>query len=370
MKAVYNIIQPLKSFSNRKTTITNMSATLSLYIPRIPSAVTQAIIKKEFADCIGNVVRVDFTAINQKPGFVENINAPFKSAFVHFDDFNESSAAIILRAESYRFYPSYDGREYWILLSANKPIQQTMMNNSQIVENARFLEAKIAEQAETISKLKDSLEGVKEVVYQLVGGLFNQNKQKNAIANSLVRLTQLEYDENVGQNDKDSWGIWPTTRQGDVNELKITNLEQSVDEIINAINSNAKKGTALDMKVFALEKEIKEINSDSKKQNSSQNHFNCHEDPEEIQDSILQLRKYQMSSLNVVSEDSSNSTTEIIGEDDDNTVSTHSSMPDLVDDSDSDNSMPDLESISSTSSSSTSDYSKRLRNSYELCGNQ
>ena len=138
--------------------------TTSMYIPRMSASVTEGYVRNMIENSyIGRVIRVDFTPIDKKPGFRENLNSPVKSAFVHFEYHyhNEISVEIIdklSRGDSHRLYlnnvyRANGAQEYWILLKATNPIQETMMNNHQIVDNCRFLEDKIEEQQLTIEKM-------------------------------------------------------------------------------------------------------------------------------------------------------------------------------------------------------------------------
>ena len=303
-----------------------------LYIPRVSVSVTEEMIREEFYN-IAAVTRVDFTPLGKKTGFCENLDGlVVKSAFVHFTRFFEHAIIDeIFINGSFPFYPSCGEGKYWLLLRAENPIQNTMMNNAQIVENCRLLEQKVEEQAATIKAMEEKLEGVHNVVYQLVGGLFNQSTQTAVICQQLSCLIpDYEFAEQI----KDGDNIWPTTRQGDANENRIETLEKELQEVIAVVNDHANKGTKLAHKFY------------------EQNAFVPDED-DEAQDVELQFRKHR------IAENSYSSDTD----------STHSSMPGLIDcDSvssvDSNSSMPELESVSSNGSS------RRLRNSYELCGNQ
>jgi len=292
---------------------------ISLYIPRMSSFITEDMIKKELS-FIGNIKRVDFTPVNKKVGFVENVNEPMKSAFVHFYFMLNHYKTYFNSGESFRHYLQF-GSEYWILLKANNPVQDTMMNNAQIVENCRLLEKKVEEQATTIESLEKKVEGIQNVVYQLLGGLFNQYNQGPALENYLrVLFPENKFNYSQENTETSEWNNWPTTRQGDNNELRIADLESQI-------------------------RELQQQNFYGEEDNENDN--------EELEDGMLHLIK-QISQMK-------------IDEDDILTVSsssTHSSMPDLIEvDSDGDT-IPDLESISSL------ELSERLRNSFELCGNE
>ena len=148
-----------------------MNSNISIYIPRMSLYITEDIIKEEFGKTIGDVSRVDFTSLDKKPGFNENFNNLFKSAFIHFNyiynnNYTNSILLTLNNENSYKYFPKCKN-EYWILLKAKNPIIETWMNNSQIVENCRFLENKIELQEESIKYLKDNLAKVLEKVYNL-----------------------------------------------------------------------------------------------------------------------------------------------------------------------------------------------------------
>ncbi len=196
---------------------------------------------------IGTVSHVDFTPINQKPGFKENLSDNVKSAFVHFSDpmmssydnnyhykskctlGNENFWNIVLyRDGPYKLQISLG--EYWLCLENTNPVQRTLMNVHQIVENGRHLEKIIDEQAETIKKLENKLEGLHSVVYQLIGGLFNHETQAGIIEEHLGVMGFNNYASI--NKDTSKWNIYPTTRQGDENEMRINYLEQQVKSML------------------------------------------------------------------------------------------------------------------------------------------
>ena len=258
---------------------------------------------------IGTVSHVDFTTVNKQPGFVENVDNYMKSAFVHFSDpmmsssdnnyhynsrrtlGNENFWNIVLYKDGpYKLQISLG--EYWLCLENKNPVQRTLMNVHQIVENGRYLEKLIEEQSQTIKKLENKLEGLHNVVYQLVGGLFNHQTQAGIMA---IHHHIMGFNNSASiHNDTSKWDISPTTRQGDENDRRIESLEQTVR----------------DMLIFDYPEAV----------------FT----PQEEQDELLKKRKYE--------------------EIDDCSVSTHSSMPELEE--------------------ASVDSEQRIRNSFELCGNE
>jgi hypothetical protein len=312
----------------------------SIYIPRIAAHHDEESIRNVMANYnIGTVSHVDFTPINKKPGFGEKVDDVVKSAFVHFynafmkDDKysrptlenNEFWYTVLHSDEPYKLQVSL--REYWLCLKNTKPVQRTMMNIHQVVENGRHLENLIEEQAKTIEdqsykieELSKKLDNVTQVVYQLLGGLFNQSSQCDTLRQHIDVLYTGKIQGRGRHDDPNdsNWEDFPTTRQGDDSERRIEALEQTVREML----------------------QFEAV-------------FTPQEDGEE-QDSQLQARKFEPYRI---------PTDEELFEKDSD--STHSSMPGLIDiDSvSSHSSMPDLEEVSV-------DSEERIRNSFELCGNE
>ena len=144
-----------------------MISSASIYIPRISTIWSENDIKRIMTDNgFGTVSHIDFTPINKKPGFTENYNSDFMSAFVHFDEpilcangkyIWMSGAQLgefwktIEQEQPYKLQV-YDD-EYWICLKNKNPIKRTIMNIHQVVENGRYLESLVMRQAEEISRL-------------------------------------------------------------------------------------------------------------------------------------------------------------------------------------------------------------------------
>jgi hypothetical protein len=157
-----------------------MSIYSSIYIPRVDSEHTEESIAYYMsAHHIGYVSHVDFTPINKKPGFDENLNQVVKSAFVHFSDpwfcsdkqyyfqrrtypGNSQFWNTISAEKSYKIQVS--NNEYWICLKNKNPVQRTMMNIHQVVENGRYLEKLITMQAEEIKNLTDTVRKLEETL--------------------------------------------------------------------------------------------------------------------------------------------------------------------------------------------------------------
>ena len=306
-----------------------MNSITSIYIPRMSVIHTEeSVINVMFNLRIGTVSRVDFVPINKKPGFVEKVNESYKSAFVHFylplPRYDgpplpaEDTDGLCLRNQYIWNMLDIDEpcrvkvspTEYWFILRNNNPVPQTMMNIHQVVENGRHLEGliekqnkKLEEQDATIKKLETKLDGVHALVYQLIGGLFNQGNQRDIIEEHtkclFPEITQ-EYAEEA-LPEKNKWSIYPTTRQGDDCERRVEALEQQIRDMLK---------------------------------------FDFHEPQEHHyeDDYEEEVELLHRCNINYIHNETSS-------------LSTPSSMPDLV------------EYISD-------DSGDRIRNSYELCGNE
>jgi hypothetical protein len=183
-----------------------------------------------------------------------------------------------------------------------------MMNIHQVVENSRHLEKLLEEQNNKIQKLEEKIDNMDSVITQFIGGLFCQRTQEGALESHLRVLHGDAFSSKPLPKDTHNWSHWPTTRQGDDCEKRISELEVYMRDITRDICrfKNPQHASIAPM-------------------------FDCEE-----QDSYLLMRKHE-----------NNHT------DDNDSISTHSSMPDLM----------DINSVSSD------DSCERIRNSYELCGN-
>ena len=219
------------------------------------------------------------------------------------------------------------------------PSQELKMNISQVIQSSirlaytagvvDALEKKVEEQEKTIQFLTSKMEGVSDLLYQFVGGLFCQKTQSSIINMHLNCL----YSEEIKQGEREKLkeedadiNSWPTTRQGDSNEKRIEALEAQIKKLTDF--------GPID-KVFEEEDDFCESDHEDMRED--------YEAEDEEDSALLSLKHMRSHIISMYmysdSEDSS---------------STHSSMPGLIDD--------DLSSVSS------SDI--RVRISSELCGNE
>jgi hypothetical protein len=349
----------------------------SIYIPRMSAIVTERHVINEFENFgIGKVSRVDFTPIDKKPGFGENVDMVVKSAFIHIEKYYyEHLRGEIVQnlkdGENHRIYPSCVPGEYWILLKAKSYVQSTMMNTSQIVENCRYLENIVTEQAVTISKLTNEIDNIKQVVYQLVGGLFCQETQKGMIYDYINTLYEKEIPDTDTDTHTDThyWEDFPTTRQGDDCERRIAVLESQLQMLQFSADSNVfEDNTSEAMDISELNVENPEESYDNEETLSCQCAKLSLVIPEENYDySELHKSIPRVYSSSDMSDDEINTTRVIFvphsssDSDDeydmdcDKSLSSHSSMPELIPDTDSDN---------------ESGSRRRRIVSHELCGNE
>lgn len=309
---------------------------ISFYIPRMSNTYDKKQVKSIFKHLnIGNVKRVDFTPINKKPGFIEIYDTQNKSAFIHMELLypNELTQKILkivfLQTSGYKIYPE-NNNVYWLLLKNNYPIQETMMNKHQIVENCRYLESLVQEQSDIIKNLEDKVNGIQTVVYNLLDGLYCPNTQTGTMEENSNILFQTEPSYQIKKLtlNTSKWHT-PTTRQGDCNETRIEFLE-----------SQMKSATKL---LFILSGEKIETNNNSNEEYEySSSGLQSISDTEA--DHLLTQDYYRNQYHNQDLETTYS-------------YSTHSSMPSLIENYD-----EDLNSESS--------LERRRRISSEICGNE
>jgi hypothetical protein len=226
-----------------------MNSYTSIYIPRMSTHHNEASVKNIMSSYrIGTVERVDFTPINKQPGFGESVDDVVMSAFVHFSDpilgddncYNYMSDSYLGHndfwddmSDNQPYRLQLARNEYWICLKNKNPVQRSLMNIHQVVENGRYLENLIEQQNKEITNLREIIkiqenkfEGLHQVVYQLIGGLYNQSTQSGVID---VHLNNIGLP-GASNTNTSTWGIWPTTRQGDECEQKIKELESYMRE--------------------------------------------------------------------------------------------------------------------------------------------
>jgi uncharacterized coiled-coil protein SlyX len=87
------------------------------------------------------------------------------------------------------------------------------------------LKKTVDDQGEIIRQQAEQIHRLQDTVTQLLGGLYNHKKQGEMLALHTAVIYGDEPDKNEG-NDPDYYTIWPTTRQGDVLEQRMAELEK------------------------------------------------------------------------------------------------------------------------------------------------
>ena len=96
------------------------------------------------------------------------------------------------------------------------------------------LEPIVPKQLEFESRIYDleiKLSAAQETIYQLLGGLFNQETQKQSLDNHMKFL----YTGSALTDEEIEESRWPTTRQGDANEARIQQLEENIDVLVKRL---------------------------------------------------------------------------------------------------------------------------------------
>lgn len=261
-----------------------MNINSSIYIPRMSIDYDENSIRNimEYC-CIGTVSHIDFTPIDKKPGFGENVDKVVKSAFIHFSDpcfcgdklngfqfrrhiKNDTFWSTIASNRSFKLQVS--STEYWICLKNRNPVQRTMMNIHQVVENGRHLENLIKEQNKQIQHLEQKIENMDAVMRQLIGGLFCHASQKSIMElYNQVLSGNISGVKSLPEDNTHRWNYWPTTRQGDECEKRITELEnylvenekQDSDLVCRKktwVDNNSERITALEERLNTLETDL------------------------------------------------------------------------------------------------------------------
>lgn len=174
----------------------------------------------------GEVRRVDFTSIYEKPGFIGfNYMATMKSAFVHFNKFYNDKKDLLENLEKCKkkcvlwLDAGKPKRSYWILLKAKTVIPDTMMNTHQIVENCRYLEKKIEEQEIIMKKYEERIQNLENCITSLLNGKLmvesdteDQDTELKMIKNfnNKNRLLITKYDYSYDIEDDDTISLATT----------------------------------------------------------------------------------------------------------------------------------------------------------------
>ena len=98
-----------------------------------------------------------------------------------------------------------------------------------MTKTLKKLNKKLLKQAKQLKDQEKKIDCVQEVVYQLLGGLFNQRTQNNTLS---MHINILEGNDNLYEKIKINEDIYPTTRQGDMLLCRVENIEARLQEIM------------------------------------------------------------------------------------------------------------------------------------------
>ena len=99
------------------------------------------------------------------------------------------------------------------------------MSHFNIEETCRYLESVVENQNNTILVLNNKLENLTQVVYQMINGLYNIQTQEKSFL-QLICLINPDYTINPDTVNTSNHKHWPTTKQGDANEKKLRLIEE------------------------------------------------------------------------------------------------------------------------------------------------
>jgi uncharacterized coiled-coil protein SlyX len=89
-------------------------------------------------------------------------------------------------------------------------------------------ELELSSHSEKIIHLEKKVESLQTVLYQLLGVLYNQSEQLPYLRSKLDHLYGIDREDisdEVNTEYENTWQQYPTTRQGDSNEVRVTKIE-------------------------------------------------------------------------------------------------------------------------------------------------
>jgi len=86
----------------------------------------------------------------------------------------------------------------------------------------------------------NELERLRGVLYQLIGGVFNQITQRHTMSSYIDVLFGATSSEGETEGIEEETH-WPTTRQGDNNEKRIRKLEETIQKLEKQIENMEKR---------------------------------------------------------------------------------------------------------------------------------
>ena len=127
--------------------------------------------------------------------------------------------------------------------------------SKKLKEKLRAQDKEIKHLKSVVSDLKENLEQTRESVYQLIGGLHNQETQHDTITRLTLQLYEGINEETLGHGENS----YPTTRQGDENTEMIRTLNEKLDALEERVKNHAEVShdiayslSVLDERFYAL----------------------------------------------------------------------------------------------------------------------
>ena len=96
-----------------------------------------------------------------------------------------------------------------------------------IISIVEALKAKVESLEENIAEKDKQIKIQRDILYQLIGGLFHHEKQAGGI-DTFVAMLHGSQPNNCRKNDEEYYRQYPTTRQGDVLEHRMDDLSALV----------------------------------------------------------------------------------------------------------------------------------------------
>ena len=105
-----------------------------------------------------------------------------------------------------------------------------------IISIVEALKAKVESLEENIAEKDKQIKIQRDILYQLIGGLFHHEKQAGGI-DTFVAMLHGSQPNNCRKNDEEYYRQYPTTRQGDVLEHRMDDLSASLRSEIRELKN-------------------------------------------------------------------------------------------------------------------------------------
>lgn len=123
------------------------------------------------------------------------------------------------------------------------PSQTTKNNKEHKMSSFQSIKKENAEFRRILENHAEEIEHCKSVVYQLLGGLFHQKKQKWTMHALIDMLdgTSNKTEEQEHEEEEANESIWPTTRQGDNHEERMRKMEETIQKLEKQVEMMEKR---------------------------------------------------------------------------------------------------------------------------------